>query len=262
MMNRTSDADCFAVDERGSVLDPASVWLTLERGRFRRTEPMQRRVEALRSPAASLLQTRGIGRRVGASDLTSDERSALPLPIREAELVCFCVATAGRPIDERARALCDEGRLIDALILDAYAMTALSRVADALGHEVFAWAAAHGLAASRSFSPGAGSSGWPLERQRFVFAHLPDDRLGVRLTEHHLMQPSKSVSFVIGIGSDMVQAAHPFSCAGCDRLDCRYRHVPEDEMVRSGTGPRPSAEAVAEARGGDDRDTAVNKEEM
>ena len=55
----------------------------------------------------------------------------------------------------------------------------------------------------------------------------------MELTDHFLMKPSKSVSFVIGIGADVKQATHPFSCEECDRLDCAYRHIPDAGRVRS-----------------------------
>ena len=118
------------------------------------------------------------------------------------------------------------------MILDAIAMTGLSLIGDQLGRAAFDWARDRGLSASRSFSPGAGASGWEIKHQRFLFDFLPEEPLGVELTPHFLMRPLKSVSFIIGIGSRVKQAKHPFSCEGCDRLDCAYRHIPENEMVR------------------------------
>jgi hypothetical protein len=121
------------------------------------------------------------------------------------------------------------------MILDAVALTALSAIGERLGGGLFGWAKERGLKASRAFAPGGGSTGWDLENQRFVFAHLPPKPLGVELTAHLLMTPSKSVSFAIGLGGDVHPAAHPFSCEGCDRGDCAYRRVPAEEMVRGRT---------------------------
>lgn len=233
----------FDLDGSDIELTPDAVWSTLERGGFSRTAAVAPRVTELLPLARSLVRPRAMGRVYDVRALTRDETDALPDPIRSAQFLAFALSTAGRAIDERARALCEQGDLIDSMILDAVAMTGLSMIGDRLGRAVFDWAGARGLSASRSFSPGAGASRWGLENQRFVFAHLPDEPLGVELTPHFLMRPSKSVSFVIGVGGGVVQAAHPFSCEGCGRTDCAYRHIPDDEMVRDDRGKgRPSAE--------------------
>jgi hypothetical protein len=215
-------------------LDAESLWPALTRGGFSRSDAVVAQVDELLPLGTSLLRPRAIGRLYDVGPAAEPEQETLPEPIREAESLCFGLCTAGAAIDDRARALCEEGELIDSMILDAIAMTGLSLICDQLGRTIFDWAEQRGLSASRTFSPGAGASGWKLENQRFVFAHLPDDPLGVRLTPHFLMQPSKSVSFVIGIGERIKQATNPFSCEGCDRFDCAYRHIPGDEMVGEG----------------------------
>ena len=207
------------------------VWATLARGGFSRTNTMSGRFDAQYPLALSLLEPRALARILRASSLSEGERTSLPEPIRKAEFLSFCLATAGRAIDERARALCDEGELIGSMVLDAVAMASLSRIGDRLARELFRWASDRSLPASRAFSPGAGASYWGLEHQRLIFDHLPQKPLDVDLTDRFLMKPLKSVSFVIGIGAAVTQAMHPFSCEGCTRIDCAYRHIPEDEMV-------------------------------
>jgi len=245
-MGERTLVDRFDLDDNGIELDLDAAWMALERGGFSRSEAVEAQVEELLPIGASLIQPRAIGRVHSATSLSKREVAELPAPIREAEFLCFGLCTAGQAIDERARALCEEGELIDSMILDAIAMTGLSLIGERLGYAVFDWANERGLSASRAFSPGAGASGWKLEHQRFVFAHLPKKPLGVRLTPHFLMQPSKSVSFVIGIGEQVVQAKQPFSCEGCDRLDCAYRHIPNNEMIRQ-DGMRNTLAAASNA---------------
>lgn len=231
-MGEGKHIDRFDLDDKDIDLGLDAVWMALERGGFSRSEAVEAQVEELLPLGRSLIQPRAIGRIHSATSLSEVEMEDLPSPIRDAEFLCFGLCTAGQAIDDRARALCEEGELIDSMILDAIAMASLSQIGDRLGCAAFDWARDRGLSASRAFSPGAGASGWELEKQRFLFAYLPDDALGVRLTPHLLMQPSKSVSFVIGIGEQVMQAKYPFSCEGCDRLDCAYRHIPSNEMVR------------------------------
>jgi len=237
------------VDREEIELTEDAVWATLGRGGFSKTDAVVERFRTLYPLGVSLIEPRALARIVRSSALRDEEQADLPEPIATAEFISFCLSTAGRPIDERARSLCEEGELIDSMILDAVAMTGLSLVGDRLGREVFRWAADRGLPASRSFSPGAGASHWGLERQRFLFRHLPKRPLGVELTDSFLMRPSKSVSFVIGVGAEVKQATHPFSCEGCDRFDCAYRHIPDAEMVRAGSPARERADRD-EGRGG------------
>ncbi len=218
----------FDLDGADVDLGADAVWPTLERGGFSRSAIVEGRVRESLPIGRSLIRPRGIGHLVASRSLPSAEIDALPTPIRRARFLCFGLCTAGRAIEEHARALSRKGELIDSMIFDAIAMTGLSQISDRLGRAVFDWAEERGLSASRAFSPGAGSSGWALENQRLVFAHLPRDPLGVRLTPHLLMRPPKSVSFVIGIGEHIVQAKSPFSCEGCPRFDCPYRHVDDD----------------------------------
>ncbi len=232
--------DRFDLDGIDIELDSESLWPVLERGGFSRSDAVEPRVDELLPLAASLLRPRAMGRLYGVGSAVKPDRKTLPDPIRDAEFLCFGLCTAGRAIDDRARALCEEGELIDSMILDAIAMTGLSLIGDRLGRTIFGWAKERDLSASRAFSPGAGASHWGLEYQRFLFDHLPERPLDVELTDRFLMKPSKSVSFVIGIGERITQAKHPFSCEGCDRFDCAYRHIPEGEMVypeTAETGP-------------------------
>jgi hypothetical protein len=238
----------FELDGTHVELTEDAVWATLARGGFSKTAAVVERFEALYSLGKALNEPRGLARIVPISRVPTNDRANVPEPIRDAEFLAFCISTAGRSIDEKARTHCEAGELIESMIVDAIAMAGLSQIGDRLGREIFAWAADRGLAASRSFSPGAGASHWGLEHQQVLFRYLPERPLGIELTASFLMKPSKSVSFVIGIGGAVKQATHPFSCEGCERLDCAYRHIPDAEMVR---GESHSSEApVREASQG------------
>ncbi len=218
--------ECFDLNGGDVDLDVESVWRSLESSRFSRSKMVIARLEELLPIACSLIDLRAIGRIFAGAALDARDAQGLPETIHGAEYVCFGLTTAGAVIDERARELRARGDLVDSMILDAVATAGLSLIGDRLGRTVSDWASKRGLSTSRGFSPGAGASGWDLSNQRLVFAHLPTDPLGVQLTSHYLMIPSKSVSFVLGIGKGVRQASHLFSCEGCDRLDCAYRHGP------------------------------------
>ncbi len=86
----------------------------------------------------------------------------------------------------------------------------------------------HGLSALSSMSPGS-LEDWPITQQRQLFSLFEDPaaQLGVRLTEHMLMVPRKSISgifFPTEVGFQ--------SCQLCPRKDCPGRRAPYDRELR------------------------------
>lgn len=88
-----------------------------------------------------------------------------------------------------------------------------------------------------SMTPGA-LADWPIEAQREVFALLPsvEERLGVRLTDHLLMLPRRSVA-----GIYFPAGASFVSCQLCPRQRCEDRKAPydADKARRLGLEPLP-----------------------
>jgi hypothetical protein len=130
----------------------------------------------------------------------------------------------GPAIEQEAERLRETGRLLDSMILDALGSATVSELCERVAYRVFDWAEKNRLNASRAFEPGSGASRWPLENQRLIFANVRADEIGVSLTSHLLMRPRKTVSFLMGIGTEIEQASTPFSCQGCRRTDCPYRY--------------------------------------
>ncbi|NQT92390.1 MAG: hypothetical protein HQ559_06490 [Lentisphaerae bacterium] len=154
------------------------------------------------------------------------ETAHLPAPAAGAEFVVFCLATIGDALETRIDELVRSGDSLRAMILDSLGSAAVSEWTEALAEVIRGKAQAAGLKATRAFSPGAGSSHWPLENQRYVFKNIDADGIGVQLSRTYTMSPRKSLSFIIGLGGSVVHAAHAFSCTGCVRTDCTYRFIP------------------------------------
>ncbi len=77
-----------------------------------------------------------------------------------------------------------------------------------------------GLYLRPRFSPGYGDL--PLSAQQDIFALLDCPRkIGVTLTEHLLMMPSKSVSAIVGISETPVP--HGNKCTQCNKKNCSFR---------------------------------------
>jgi hypothetical protein len=64
---------------------------------------------------------------------------------------------------------------------------------------------------------------WAVGNSKYIFETLPAEEIDVQLTRSGLIEPTKSISSVIGMGPNVQQAPNLFSCAGCPRLqDCPY----------------------------------------
>jgi len=196
------------------------------------SKPILEKINAL------IPKTRGLAKPQTLSSISSVKEAAslhkndLPTPIQNTAFLAFGLCTVGPAIEQEAERLRETGRLLDAMILDALGSAAVSELCEQVAYRVFDWAEERGLNASRAFEPGSGASRWPLENQRLIFANLRAEQIGVELTSHLLMRPIKSLSFLIGIGTEIKQASAPFSCRGCRRTDCPYRYEP------SGSSPQ------------------------
>lgn len=218
-------AERLSIEVEGTIEpSPERVFRYLEYGGSSPSAPVLRKLEKLVPTARTLVQPRVLCqiRSVnGGSYLRKDD---LPSPIQDASFFAFGLVTVGNAIEQEAERLRETGRLLDAMILDALGSATVSELCERLAYRVFDWTKARGLNASRAFEPGSGASHWPLENQRLIFANLRAEQIGVELTSHLLMRPIKSLSFLIGIGTEIKQASAPFSCQGCKRLDCPYRY--------------------------------------
>jgi len=77
-----------------------------------------------------------------------------------------------------------------------------------------------GLKCTHAHSPGY--CDWLVDEQHKLFSLLPDNPCGITLSPTALMVPIKSLSGIIGIGSDVKKGSHP--CSICAMRNC-YRRM-------------------------------------
>ena len=132
-----------------------------------------------------------------------------------AEEIVVMAVTIGAAL-ERAAALAMPAEPAFALALDGLGTAAVEALANAE-------AAALGANAGTPLSPGM--EGWPLDQgQREIFGLLGDGPHPIRLLESGMMEPRKSLSFVIGLGPAMRSGAS--RCDFCGSRDrCRHRRA-------------------------------------
>lgn len=133
--------------------------------------------------------------------------------------VTLFAATIGAPFD---RLIARYGRLepSKALIFQAIGAERIESLCDAFCDKMNTDLNAFGKSLRPRVSPGYGDI--PLEMQRQIFRVLDCERkIGLTLNESLLMSPSKSVTAIVGIGSNLLSPSNP--CDGCDKADCIYK---------------------------------------
>lgn len=135
--------------------------------------------------------------------------------VKGCEEVLLLGATLGARVDAAIRrlALCSVAE-------GAAAQAVAAALIESYCDEVQAQVETGGLAQRPRFSPGYGD--WNLAEQRLLFPVLDcAKRIGLTLTEGCMMAPSKSVTAVIGLSTDVKCVWN--KCMTCGNVNCPYR---------------------------------------
>jgi hypothetical protein len=134
------------------------------------------------------------------------------------------VCTVGRAISDRISENQRAGLRLRAMFLDDLGSWAVDQVRQQLCRQVEAEAAAIGLHASASLSPG--ESEWSVRDQEVIFSVLDTGEAGVTLTESLVMSPLKSLSLVVGVGPGPLGVEGATNCDFCTiRERCQHRRL-------------------------------------
>jgi hypothetical protein len=159
----------------------------------------------LEAPAAPLL-------RAGGETLHAPR--LLPESGQLTALAC-AVCTIGKRLEERVTSLFVERRASLALALDEFGNELLFAASRRVQDRMLADANRRGLSMAGELR--AGDPGLALDAQAVVLRLAQAELIGVRASDHQLMQPLKSVSMVMGVGIDLP----PAQWSRCD--DCPRR---------------------------------------
>ena len=140
--------------------------------------------------------------------------------LEQCEQAAVFALTIGHHLEGTVRQLAEDGRILQAAVLDAIGSVAVESMADFMQDRVRKVANTKGLTNSQRFSPGY--CDWEVVQQKMVFQALGSESAGVRLNEECLMLPRKSMSGIIGIGPLEVESYNP--CKPCDkRENCAWK---------------------------------------
>jgi hypothetical protein len=152
---------------------------------------------------------------------------AISRQVRAAEQMAFFMITAGEGITGWSQQELTGGDPMAGYIIDLLGSEIVVAALDRMQEELAGTVGKAGLKTTNRYSPG--DCGWPVTDQRKLFQLFPGDFCGISLSESCLMHPIKSVSGIIGIGSQVRKTA--YACDLCEMESCVYRYRKEVRSV-------------------------------
>lgn len=147
------------------------------------------------------------------------EENELPPFLSGAVLKYAGAATLGPKLENKVKDLFEEGKAVEAYILDTAGSVAMTKAGNMLWDKIRQDAEAKGFKTGLRRTPGC--RGINLETQKWIFEKLADRDLGIHLTSSCMMFPRKSLSFLARFGGKLKGTS---SCKGCLQYsDCSLR---------------------------------------
>jgi hypothetical protein len=139
--------------------------------------------------------------------------------IKKSEKAALFVCMIGPEMEKWSKQLLINGDPAMSYLVDCVASITVENVTDYLHDHIEREMTKSGLKITNRYSPGY--CNWSVSEQHLLFSLLPEKFCGITLTESALMLPIKSVSGVIGIGSNVKRKE--YKCDSCGVKDCTYR---------------------------------------
>ena len=139
--------------------------------------------------------------------------------LRNSTSVAFFICTAGEGISRRSQDLLLGDDPVLGYVFDLLGSMIVESAADLLQAEIQRIAFSDGLLITNRYSPGYCK--WSVVDQHKLISFFPQNCCGIRLTDSALMHPIKSVSGIIGLGTDV--SFREYTCNLCNQVDCFQR---------------------------------------
>ena len=169
------------------------------------------------------IELRPDSRSVFVSDQEFNVNKIVFSQLSNADSAVIFICTAGPEIGRRSRKAMMERELLQGYIYDVIGSEIVEAAVDIMEREIGNSAAEKGLKITNRYSPGY--CGWDVREQHGLFTFFHDNFCGIRLTSSALMDPVKSVSGIIGIGTNV--RFNQYTCRMCEMKDCLYRRLRE-----------------------------------
>jgi hypothetical protein len=139
--------------------------------------------------------------------------------LKKIDNLALFACTAGPEIGTLSKELMHDGDFIKGYVADVVGSEMVESAMDKIQNDLEQKMEGQSLHITDRYSPGY--CGWSVGEQHKLFSFLPENFCGITLTPSSLMQPIKSVSGIIGIGSEVERKG--YVCQMCDMVNCIYR---------------------------------------
>lgn len=140
--------------------------------------------------------------------------------LKNTESIVLFQCTIGDKVELYSEELFNKGDSLEGYIVNLSGSEFAESTADFIHSEIRKLAEKNQLQVTNRFSPGY--CNWNVNEQFKLFGLFPENFCGISLTDSALMKPIKSVSGLIGIGTDV--KFQGYSCSKCDDEQCIYRN--------------------------------------
>jgi hypothetical protein len=136
--------------------------------------------------------------------------------------LAFGLSTIGNQLEEKVVELFAKNEYPKAMALDAVGTVASKFLSNYIQSVICQEAKEQNFQTTKYFSPGSGD--WNISQQKNIFQIIPAGKIGVKLTESYMMIPKKSLSWVIGMGKEIIiPSKGDDSCKTCLAENCQFR---------------------------------------
>jgi hypothetical protein len=135
------------------------------------------------------------------------------------------ITTAGNSFDKWVKSKASDGDILAEYLCSSIGSVVADKIADRVQEGLQLFAEERGKGITNRYSPGYCS--WNVREQHAIFEMLPSEKIGVTLTPSFLMNPIKSISGIIGIGTGKV--AGPYMCDLCNMKNCLVKRARENK---------------------------------
>jgi hypothetical protein len=140
--------------------------------------------------------------------------------LRNSNQFALFICTAGKGIGEKSQELLTGENPVLGYVFDVLGSMIVETAADQLQKEIKLIANAKELEITNRYSPGYCK--WSVADQHKLFSFFPPNCCGISLTDSALMYPIKSVSGIIGLGTEV--KFREYTCDLCTQVECFHRN--------------------------------------
>jgi hypothetical protein len=141
--------------------------------------------------------------------------------LKHAEYLAIFITTIGNKVERFSDQLFKQNEMLEGYIINLIGSEAAESAAEYIHQFIAEQIKPKALNITNRFSPGY--CNWDVAEQFLLFSQFPASFIDVTLTSSALMEPVKSVSGIVGIGTDV--KFHNYKCTLCTDNKCIYRNM-------------------------------------